>query len=172
MAAVMMTAGMDAQSGVHLASEPEPRPRWPCRIVASGSLRETFALGWQRSATIRRQCEQLAAARAVVTLDWARLDARARAKTGMARHQGVVVATIMLPSVGDTIMLLAHELQHVIEQTQGLDLKTEARRPGSGVWESVAGHYETQAAIDVSRQVAQELREKVAARDPPYNSPS
>jgi hypothetical protein len=53
-------------------------------------------------------------------------------------------------------VLLAHELQHVIEKARGLDVEAEAKRPDSGVWKA-AGGYETQGAVAVSRQVAAEL---------------
>ena len=78
-------------------------------------------------------------------------------------HGGVIVATVKLPPLGDTIVLLAHELQHVVEQTRGLDLAAEAGRPGSGVWKAFGG-YETQAAVDVTRQVTQELRDNRQSR--------
>ena len=77
--------------------------------------------------------------------------------TAMAVRDGVVVARVKLPPLGDIVVLMAHELQHVIEQTRGLDLRAEANRDGSGVWRAFGG-YETQAAVDVSRQVAAELR--------------
>jgi hypothetical protein len=44
----------------------------------------------------------------------------------------------------------------VIEQTRELDYAVEAKRAGSGVWLAFGG-YETQAAVDVSRQVTREL---------------
>ena len=71
-------------------------------------------------------------------------------------------ATVKLPPVGDTIVLMAHELQHVIELTRGLDLEAEAGRRGSGVWKTLGG-YETQATVDVSRQFARELGEYARA---------
>jgi len=93
----------------------------------------------------------------VVLLEWAAFDSQSHARTVMEIRDGVVVARMKLPPIGDNIVLMAHELQHVIEQTRGLDLRAEAKRVGSGVWESFGG-YETQAAVDVSRQVADELR--------------
>lgn len=118
----------------------------------------------ERSETIRRHCDELAAARAVVDLVWdTTKDSQSQARTEMAPNDGVVVATVKLPPLGDTIVLLAHELQHVIEQTRGLDLAAEAERPGSGVWKALGG-YETQAAVDVSRQVTRELRDNRPGR--------
>jgi hypothetical protein len=111
----------------------------------------------EKSETIRRQCDELAAARAVVVLEWGATDSQSQARTGMGVREGVVIATVKLPPVGDTIVLMAHELQHVIEKTRGLNFADEAKREGSGVWQ-VLGGYETQAAVDVSRQVENELR--------------
>jgi hypothetical protein len=132
--------------------------RWPCRVVAARTLREAFEQGWERSNTIRGQCEELAAARAVVVLEWAAADSMSHARTGMTVAGGVVVATVRIPPVGETIVLLAHELQHVVEKTRGLDVEAESQRPRSGVWKA-AGGYETQGAVDVTRQVSSELRE-------------
>jgi hypothetical protein len=77
------------------------------------------------------------------------------------RHQdGVIVARIFVPTGLDTMELVAHELQHVLERTRGLDHKAEANRPASGVWRAVGAReaYETQAAIDAGREVINELR--------------
>ena len=161
----VVTAVAAASSIEAVATQASPgatgKPRidpWPCRIVAAQTLRETFEQAWDRSKTVRGQCEELAAARAVVVLEWGASDSQSHAKTGMAVRGGVVAATVRIPPVGETIVLLAHELEHVIEKTRGLDLDREAKRPGSGVWKAVGG-YETQAAIDVTRQVSSELRE-------------
>ena len=130
---------------------------WACRLMPVPSVRPVVEKGMERSQTVRRQCEELAAAQAVVVLEWGVMDSQSRARTVMEVRAGRVVASVMLPPLGDTIVLMAHELQHVIEQTRGLNFRAEARRKGSGVWLGLGG-YETQAAIDVSRQVAQELR--------------
>ena len=146
------SAGALAQ-GAETAARASP---WPCRLIPASTLRPVVEKGMERSETIRRQCEEIAAARAVVVLEWGDMDSQSHARTAMGVHGGVVVAKVKLPLLVDTIVLMAHELQHVIEQTRGLDLPAEAKRAGSGVWQANAG-YETQAAIDVSRQVAKEL---------------
>jgi hypothetical protein len=114
--------------------------------------------GWMRSATLRRQCDELAAARAVVSLEWGATDSQSHAVTTMNVHDGVVVARARIPPVRDAVVLVAHELQHVLERIRGLDFEAEADRSGSGVWRAFGG-YETQAAIDAGRQVARELRD-------------
>lgn len=150
---------VSAQSLRQPAEKPVRISRWPCRVIAQPPVRKVMEEGWDRSETIRRQCQELATAGAVVVLDWGASDSQSHARTGMAVQGSVVVAEVRIPPLGDTIVLLAHELQHVVEKTRGLDLEAEARRAGSGVWQA-SGGFETQAAIDVSQQVAAELRER------------
>ena len=159
------------------AEPAKPNP-WPCRLIpTSASVRALIDKGIERSETIRRQCQELAASRAVVVIEWGVKDSQSHAKTAMEVRDGVVVANVKIPPLGDRIVLFAHELQHVIEQTAGLDLRAEAKRVGSGVLESFDG-YETLAAVGVSRRVADELRaySKAARRrrnvQPQYSSPA
>jgi hypothetical protein len=154
------TEGAAKQSGTSARLSP-----WPCRLIPVPSLRSVIEKGMEQSETIRRQCDELANAGAVVALEWeTATDSLSQARTRMGLQGGVVVATVKLPPLGDTIVLMAHELQHVVEQTRGLDLAAEVRRPNSGVWQAYAGHYETRAAVDVSRKVAQELRDNRHSR--------
>lgn len=133
-------------------------PRWPCRLVVNPTLRRVVEDGWERSATLRQQCDELAAARAVVVLEWGSTDSQSQAIARTYVDDGVVVAKVKIPPARDAIVLVAHELQHVLERVRGLDFQVEARRPGSGVWRAFGG-YETQAAIDAGRQIAKELRD-------------
>jgi hypothetical protein len=146
------------------AANPVKISPWPCRVIVKPTLDKAWVNGLQRSPTIRRQCEELAAARAVVELVWGAFDSDVHAKTALEVQDGVVVARVKLPPNGDIIVLLAHELHHVLEKTRGLDVVAESNRPGSGVWKA-AGGYETQAAVDVSRQVSSELREARRKKD-------
>ena len=151
------SVGASAGGAAQGEERPGRVPPWPCRLIPASTIRPMIEKGMERSETMRRQCEELAAARAVVVLEWGVMDSQSHARTGMAVRDGVVVATVKLPPLGDTVVLMAHELQHVIERTRGLDFPVEAKRAGSGVWLAFGG-YETQAAVDVSRQVAKELR--------------
>ena len=155
---VLSSSASALAQGVPQSAEPPAKAApWACRLIPVPTVRPVVEKGMERSETIRRQCQELATARAVVVLEWGVMDSHSHAKTVMEIRAGVVVASVKLPPHGDFVVLLAHELQHVIEQTRGLDLRAEANRAGSGVWQSF-GSYETQAAIDVSRQVADELR--------------
>ncbi len=132
--------------------------RWPCRVIAEPPLSTLFEKGWEQSETLRGQCEELAALRAVVVLQWGAKDSEAHARAQMGIRDGVVVATLAVPPGAQAIELIAHEFQHVIEMGRGFDFEAEAKRPGSGVYRAFWG-FETQAALDAGHQVAKELRE-------------
>ena len=89
-----------------------------CRLIPVSTVRPVVEKAMERSETIRRQCQELAAARAVVVLEWGAMDSQSDARTAMEVRAGVVVASVKLPPLGDIIVLMAHELQHVIEQTR------------------------------------------------------
>jgi hypothetical protein len=156
---VSATTGVATQRG---KGQFRVRP-WPCRLVVKPTLQDVVEDGWQRSPTFRRQCEDLAAFRAVVLLEWGSTDSQSRAISRMQLRDGVVVAKVTIPLVPEVMELVAHELQHVIEWTRKLDFEAESKRPGSGVWRAFGG-WETQAAIDAGRQVAREVREARRAR--------
>jgi hypothetical protein len=139
--------------------------RWPCLVVVKPTLDRVVDDGMEGSPTFRRQCEELAAARAVVAMEWGRTDSQSRAISKMDVKDGVVVAVVSIPPVADAIELVAHEFQHVIERTRALDFEAESKRPASGVWRAFGG-YETQAAIDAGRQVAREVAEARRAPRP------
>ena len=139
---------------------------WPCRIVVEPPLLGVLEDGWRRSFTLREQCAALAEARAVVTLEWGRMDSQSLALTQI-RHEkdGVVDARVAIPPVRDAVELVAHELQHVLEVVRGLDFAQASKKSGSGVWR-VFGGFETQGAIDAGRRVREELaRSRHALRE-------
>ena len=142
-----------------LASAPRP-----CRIVVPQPLREIVDDAWRLSATFRRQCHDLAAARAVVVLTLrARFARTAQADTAIGINDaGVVVATVSVPLDERTVELVAHELEHVVERATGTDLAGESRRRDSGIWRTFGG-FETQRAIEAGKRVAREVREGALA---------
>jgi hypothetical protein len=54
--------------------------------------------------------------------------------------------------------LIAHEIEHVIEQIDGVDLRVQSLLPGTGVRSCMDGSFETVRAVRVGRRVAQETR--------------
>jgi len=136
-------------------SNESAQPLWPCRVYGLPVVVED---GWKRSATFREKCEELASKKAVVLLDWGSMDSQSRALNRMEVSETGVLARVTVPPVWNAVALVAHELQHVLEKSRGLDFKAEVKRSGSGVWRAFSG-YETQAAIDVEARVVKELRE-------------
>jgi hypothetical protein len=154
--------GWAAPSAAGAADEPVATAPRPCRLVVPQPLREIVDDAWRLSATFRRQCRDLADARAVVVLTLrARFSRAAQADTSMGIDAaGVVVATVSVPLDERTVELVAHEIEHVVERAAGIDLAGESRRRGSGVWRTFGG-FETHRSIEAARRVAREVREGV-----------
>jgi len=77
--------------------------------------------------------------------------------------EGVLVARILVRRSADSVELIAHELEHVVEKAEGTKFLFEAVRPGSGVSLSSSA-FETQRAVEAGRRVAREVREETRTR--------
>jgi Tol biopolymer transport system component len=115
---------------------------------------------WQASPTFRGQWRRLAAGTgvrvSVLVEDLPRPASSSRART-VLRHQdgSLVSAHVYLKPSLDAAELIAHELEHILEQLDGVDLQAQA---GNGVvWESDTGVFETRRAIEAGRRVAREI---------------
>ena len=83
----------------------------------------------------------------------------ARARTQIRRTAGgQLIATVEINPYGDFTELLAHELEHVIEQLDGIDLAAKATVARSGVRNCADGTFETSRAVRVGTLVALEAR--------------
>lgn len=105
----------------------------------------------RQSPTVRRQWQTIAANRLVrvslISSPLLRESTAARARTAVSRYAfGSVRAVVELPSAVDITELLAHELEHVLEQVEGLDLPALAKDGSSGVQQLGRGVYETERA--------------------------
>ena len=74
------------------------------------------------------------------------------------RRRGQLVASVEINPYGDFTELLAHELEHVIEQLDGIDLAAKATVASSGVRNCADGTFETSRAVRVGTLVALEAR--------------
>jgi hypothetical protein len=117
-----------------------------------------------RSAAFRRQCARIAGARHLVVVIERELPSSTRrppALTRISRHQhGGMRATVRVTPSYRTPELIAHELEHVLEQLDGIDLPAKARLAGSGVRQCDCGGeavFETARAIAAGQRVALEL---------------
>ena len=71
---------------------------------------------------------------------------------------GAFVAFVNIRAFGDPTEWLAHELEHIIEQLDGLNLGRLARLGGEGVWRAADGVFETRRALRAGRRVVDEAR--------------
>jgi hypothetical protein len=153
-------------TAVGAAADPAQSPgkarEWPCRIVVRPPLLRDVEKSWRSSASFRRQCDALADKRAVAELRLGAETSSSSARTRITDADGVVVGRVTVPLSADTIEFIAHELEHILERAEGVDLPRESERTGSGVWRSLEG-FETQRAIDKGRQVAREVGESSRA---------
>jgi hypothetical protein len=115
----------------------------------------------ERSPTLRRQCTAIAAAAVtvrVVVHDVAPLLDECRASGTFRRlPSGRLDARIDLPFNRDFPELLAHELEHVLEQIEGLRLSDLADRRAGGVKRTRGGAFETLRARNAGRAAALEV---------------
>jgi len=119
----------------------------------------------ESSVTFRRQCLRLASERQLTVrlhasgLFWTR---GARALTHLVRGpRGRLDAEIVLTRFDDEVELIAHEIEHVIEQLDQIDLPSMAQLPDTGVRQTLStdGAFETARAAQTGLRVAREVRE-------------
>ncbi len=115
----------------------------------------------RRSPTFRQQCQRLVNPR-LGSISFTREPLReARAVTEVTPVNGRLTANVRLGSGDNDVELIAHEIEHIIEQLDGVDLRAHSELPGTGVsWCcSERTRYETVRAIRAGLKVAQEFRQ-------------
>jgi hypothetical protein len=145
-----------------------PRVAWPEAIPPNldpGIYRSVVQEMLRRSATFRSQCWRITtAANLVVTLQSGRRPAPSgvRARTRMSRAGRQLVATVEISTPEQPEELIAHELEHIIEQLDGVDLAAKADADKTGVKRGDASEptFETVRATRVGRAVAAEVRRR------------
>lgn len=147
--------------GTVLSAERQPCPDITAaqNVELMADLDGVFQRIYRRSATFRSQWQRIAAAanlRVRVRIDNA-IPSSYRAFTVVQRRGREVWAEVHLPPGGSLTELIAHELEHLLEQVEGLDLRELARVRGSGVREIERELFETERAAAAGRLVAQEM---------------
>lgn len=132
----------------------------PANLSVPSSYRTTIATMLERSPMFRRQCLRLVAAPhfAVVVRMLHPVTGGPRARAQIRQDGGRMLAQVEINPLGDFMELLAHELEHVIEQLDGIDLSAKAAVARSGVRTCVDGTFETDRAARVGSLVAVEAR--------------
>jgi hypothetical protein len=135
----------------------------PANIRIEDDVKKTVTALLARSPTLREQCARIEAAphaRIVVTLIAHRLGALTRARATAHRYEGgLLTVVIELPrmSVDEFAELLAHELEHVIELIDNVDMPELVRQRSAGVTRSHDGDFETDRAQAAGKAVAAEV---------------
>jgi len=153
--------------GAGRSAEPDDQClRLPANIELSQDLSRIVQDLSDRSPTFRAQCELLARAdqlRVRVRIATS-MPSRCRAYTTVTRQGREIRADVFLPPGRDLVELLAHEFEHLLEQVEGLDLRTLARTRGSGVRTIDGDLFESDRAVRVGRIVAAEASGDVRTR--------
>jgi hypothetical protein len=138
-------------------------PAIPSNLIVPSSYRSLVESMFQRSATFRRQCRRIAnTSGLMVTLrtNAGRPLARVRARTQIAWEDGQLHARVEVLTLEEPAELIAHELEHVIEQLDGINLASRLVRNDSGVQKAdTEAAYETMRAVRAGLAVAAEMRE-------------
>ena len=133
----------------------------PDNFEVARTLQPVFAQALTQSPTVQRQCQRIAAAphvRVAVRLQVGRLTGGSRAAATISRYEaGALFAEIRLPVSVNLIEMLAHELEHVIEQMEGICLAQLADARQDGVVRLADGAFETRRAETAGRAAAQEV---------------
>jgi hypothetical protein len=133
----------------------------PSNFIPSSGYQQLIESMLERSPTFRRQCRRIASTSdLVITLrQGASRTGRLRAMTRIVRQEGRVLASIEIFSLEEHAELIAHELEHVIEQLDGVDLASKAARTASGVYQADGNAFETTRAVRMGQAVAAEMRQ-------------
>ena len=160
MAAIDRTASGALRPYVPEARVTDLPTRIPPNLEVPSSYRVLLESMWQRSATFRRQCRRIANTPGLEIA----IRAAARGSTGRVRARAQIVrdrlrlrASIEVLSLEDPAELIAHELEHVIEQLDGVDLASRAATGTSGV-RIADDSFETMRAVRVGRAVSADMR--------------
>ena len=121
----------------YVAGDAVPRQlALPANLIVARLYEPLVEAMLRDSPTFRRQCVRIAA-EAGLTVHLSvnppprRFDRRAT--TRMTQHALGLTAIVEIGALDDTQELIAHELEHVIEQLDGVDLAARARLANTGV---------------------------------------
>ena len=135
-------------------------PALPASVSVPDDLHRHIASMLALSATFRAQCRRIAEASQLLVLmrlDPALVDRSYKARTAIHRTtSGILVAQVQRGVRTDPVEWIAHEIEHIVEQLEGLSLPALAA-VNDGAWLSGEKTFETRRAIDAGRAVVDEM---------------
>lgn len=135
-------------------------PGLPSNLVVPASHLKLVRSMWEQSPTFRRQCQRIGSDRTLtvqVHVSPQTLTFHATTRLVQQRGGSGIVADLYLAKLDRVVELLAHELEHIIERVEGLDVSQLTRRVPHLVWATANGTYETSRAIYSGQTVASEV---------------
>jgi hypothetical protein len=159
---VGVTAVLLVMFGGAIAAEPQQCrvSPLPANVQLLHAIEREIQAIYDRSPSFRAQCARIAETdrlRVTVRINPA-IPSRCRAYTVVQRRGNQIRAEVHLPPSADHAELLAHEFEHILEQIEGLDLRTLARVKDSGVYELDHAVFETDRARTAGAIVRTETR--------------
>jgi hypothetical protein len=155
---VLATEAMEAPPLTHSG---ELLTDLPSNLRVPRDLRPMLEQALQRSPTFQRQMRTLLHTQRVrmsVSYGGLRGLKLFQARSTVTHHEyGALIVDTVLFAPADMVELIAHEIEHVCEQIEGVDLHALAGRRDSGVYD-IDGHYETRRAIVAGHRVSRETQ--------------
>jgi hypothetical protein len=142
---------------------------FPANIVVQSELRRAVAQLWAGSPTFRAQCQKIGEHPryrvSVVIEPGLSISRGCRAQCVMRVYSsGFVNARVMVPHhQRELAELIPHELEHVIEHIDGVNVRRDMLRQANGTYDAGSGRIETTRAVRVGRQAKDELVAGTAA---------
>jgi hypothetical protein len=137
---------------------------FPSNIIVQPELHGAVSHLWAGSPTFRAQAATIGAQRryrVAVMLDPAlEVTRTSRAMCVMRVYStGLVTARVTVPSGRQLDELIPHELEHVIEHIEGIDVRRNVGKHGTGAYDAGRGRVETVRATRVGRRARDEVAE-------------
>lgn len=134
----------------------------PPNLVIPSRIEPVVERMWQRSPTFRRQCARLTSAprlTVAITVGQAPDVSSSRAITHVvSKAGGRLEATVHIRTPDDLVELIAHEIEHIVEQLDGVDLQKRTTDGDGSVIFTEDRAFETRRAQETGLKVAREVR--------------
>lgn len=130
----------------------------PSNIKTSKDLQLLLVKIWKNSDTFRGQCEKIAAAPQAHIEIKIMPNIGCRALSSIKKSNGQLEITIQLAPMSPNLYveLIGHEFEHILEQLEGIDLRSLANKPKSRVYRLYNGSFETDRAVQAGQTIAYE----------------
>jgi hypothetical protein len=151
--------------GVHMIADRRPAGPGGCErtlpenIALDRDLERVLAKIYRASSTFRSQCDLIGSTSTLsVTLQIdAHIPRSCLAYTRFSRKGRALYADVHLPPSGTMMsQLVGHEFEHIVEQIEGVNLRSLARIPRSGVYESSFNVFESVRAQNAGMKIQRE----------------